>query len=540
MQLFVTRSRLAQARFVLLTLGALGPAALAGCGSTHVTEDMIDGGPIVFDLDGANLPDTPVVDAARGTGNVGAACTAASDCTGVANTCIPDQPGLLPGGYCTLDCSVADPTSCPDGATCVEVGMGQAYCFAGCDPDATSRPCRAGYGCSTEPRAFPDPVCVGGCFDASDCEAGQMCDRTGGVYGAGACYDPAAMLGGACTTDAECPIGGTCQDEEFGGWPGGACIAGGCDIDTGTGCAGDAVCIPAQFGGGLCVDGCTVDGDCRDGYACRSNSSYPDRLYCGAGCADTTECTISSYVCNPGLGTCATPFDPARLGQQCSPRTGGCEGGTCLREFDSGYPGAYCTYVGCEVGVAGSCPGDGVCATRGTRNLCLDACASDSDCRTGYACRPSDPLDAASATACVPACSSDDQCISRGDVCNVGTGLCAQPFEPGLLGGACTSADECIGGACLSEAGAGWPSGTCTYPGCRLSGTGPSIDCPMGSVCVDDAAGDPTVGVCASGCAAGTTCREGYACTDGACRPACTATSCGAGRTCEVATGLCR
>jgi hypothetical protein len=62
----------------------------------------------------------------------------------------------------------------------------------------------------------------------------------------------------------------------------------------------------------------------------------------------------------------------------------------------------------------------------------------------------------------------------------------------------------------------------------------------MGAVCVDDAAGDPAIGVCVTGCGEGSTCRAGYACVEGACRPACTETSCSGGRTCDVASGLCR
>jgi hypothetical protein len=523
---------------LVLSLGALAPAALAGCGSTHTTEDMIDAGPIIFDLDGATLPDTPLVDAARPSGNVGAACSSPAECTGAADVCIPDQPGFLPGGYCTSACMPTDPDSCPTGSTCIEVGMGQAFCFQECDPAATARECRAGYGCADNFMALPANVCVGGCFDPSDCAAGQMCDRTGGALGAGACYDPAATLGGACETDGDCPMGGTCQDEAAGGWPGGACIAGGCDVETNMGCDAGAQCIPGGFGG-VCVEGCATDGDCRAEYACRPSPTYPDRTYCAPACASDSECTVAGYVCNTTLGTCAPPFDDARLGQSCSFREP-CEGGTCFGERDSGYPSGYCAYVGCELGVSGSCPGDGVCATRGTRNLCFDGCATDGDCRTGYACRPSNPADATSPLGCLPACASEDECPGRSTGCNLGTGLCLQEFDPGQLGNECTSVAECVGGVCLSEASAGWPAGTCAFPGCRLSGSGPSSDCPMGSVCVDDGAGDPAIGACVTGCGAGTTCRTGYACVEGACRPACTDTSCGAGRTCEMASGLCR
>lgn len=515
-------------------------AALAGCGSTHTGGDP-DAGSIMFDLDGAIFPDTPPEpDAARGAGNVGAACTGAGDCMGAADICLPDQPELIPGGYCSAECDPTDDTSCPDGSACLEVGMGQAFCFAECDPGATTRPCRAGYGCSTNFMIFPSNVCVAGCFDASDCEAGQECDPRGGVYGSGTCFDPGATIGGACTDSSECPMGGNCNPEDPAGWPGGACLGGGCDSASGSGCTGDAVCLPAQFGGGVCADGCMTDTDCRPEYACRPNATYPDRMYCAPACASDSECSVAGNVCNVATGLCAPPFDAGRLGGTCSGREP-CEGGTCFGERDTGYPAGYCAYVGCEVGVAGSCPSDGVCATRGTRNVCFDGCATAMDCREGYSCRPSDPSDAASPLACLPACANDDQCPSRSTICNVGTGFCALPFDPDALGNACASAAECVGGTCLTEEAAGWPSGTCGYAGCRLSGMGPSSPCPMGSVCIDDAAGDAEIGICVSACAdGGATCRSGYACRDGACRPACEAMSCGAGRTCDMASGLCR
>jgi hypothetical protein len=403
-------------------------AALAGCGSTF--EVQSDGGPpdagsIVVDLDGARFPDTPAEpDAARGVGNVGAACTSRGDCTGSADTCIPEQPGILPGGYCTTVCDPADEASCPTGSTCIEIGMGQAFCFQDCDPGASERQCREGYGCAGR---IGTSVCIGGCTDATDCDAGQECDPTGGELGSGSCFTPGASIGGACTVDGDCPTGGTCQPEEGTGWPGGACLGGGCDPMTNEGCdAGDA-CLPTLFGGGgVCADGCTTDADCRTEYACREASGFPGRTYCAPGCASDAECTVAGFVCNPGAGTCAVPFDPADLGDACSFRTP-CEGGTCLREFDSGYPGGFCAYVGCEVGVSGSCPGDGVCAPRGTRNICLSGCAADSDCRDGYACRPSVAGDPASVTVCTPACTTDDQCPGRGTECDTTTGLCVVP-----------------------------------------------------------------------------------------------------------------
>ncbi|MFO0713455.1 MAG: hypothetical protein U0353_26625 [Sandaracinus sp.] len=513
-------------------------AALAGCGETHT--DVQDSGPIMFDLDGARFPDVPPEpDAALGVGNVGAACTTEADCTGAATVCLPDQPGFLPGGYCSAMCDTADPSSCPMGSTCLDTGRGQMFCFLSCESGASPRPCRAGYGCASG-IGFGN-VCVAGCTDETDCTGGQMCDPSGGDLGAGQCYTAGATIGGACAADGECPMGAVCNSEAGGGWPGGACIGGDCDPVAGTGCPADQACLPTAFGGGgVCADGGATDADCRTNFACRPVPGAPDRTYCAPACDSDTDCTVAGNVCNAATGTCAPPFVDGRLGQTCSGREP-CVGGTCLREFDSGYPSGYCAYIGCDVGTSGSCPDDGVCATRGSRTLCLDACTASTDCRAGYACLPADPADPASATACVPACTDDMQCTSRfvDTICNLGTGLCLQMFDPAALGDACMSSAECVGGVCLGEASTGWPAGTCAFPGCRLSGEGASSPCPMGSTCVDDGAGDPAIGVCVTSCGAGTTCRAGYACLDGACRPACEAASCSGGRTCDMATGRC-
>jgi hypothetical protein len=324
-------------------------------------------------------------------------------------------------------------------------------------------------------------------------------------------------------------MGALCLAEGFAGWPSGACIGFGCDLASDRGCPGDAHCLPGRHGD-LCIDGCSTDGDCRPGYACRAPRAYPDRRICQPACTADAQCT-GGRVCNPALGTCDVPFDPGQLGRSCSRRTGGCDGGTCLTEFETGFPGAYCAYIGCTVGMDSTCPTGGVCAPgAGGANLCLDGCATDSECRDGYRCRPVRSEDPTSSRACLPACSSDRQCANDTFVCNPGTGLCTEPFVAANLGAPCEGAGDCPGGICRTEAD-GWPAGACTYPGCRLAGEGPSARCPDGGVCVDDGVGDPAIGHCVKACVVGGSdgCRRGYACvalvdggTDGACLPAMT------------------
>ncbi len=310
------------------------------------------------------------------------------------------------------------------------------------------------------------------------------------------------------------------------------------------------MCLPAGRDG-ACFAGCATDADCRDDYSCADFAGDGTRRFCAPGCTSDSECS-GGRVCNPALGTCDVPFTAGDIGRECSRSDDVCNGGTCLTEFESGFPYSYCVYVGCDATAAPSasgCPTGSVCApTEGGLGICLDACSGGSDCtRDGYDCLPSDRADVTSPTACMPACTSDTSCGNMGFQCNDGTGLCRMAFDPTSLGEPCASADDCVGGACIREADDGWPGGTCGYPGCRLSGSGPAETCPSGSVCVDDEDGSPEIGICLPACStSASSCRPGYACvtegsaTDGHCGPACTTdVQCTGSRTCDTASGLC-
>ncbi|MEM9067444.1 MAG: hypothetical protein AAGE52_03030 [Myxococcota bacterium] len=516
-----------------------------GCGKSSTREP--DAG-IEFD---ASRPDVPVEEDAAVPdsdvpvdSDIGEACRTDDDC---ADLCIED----FPGGYCTALCGGG--TGCPDGSTCTPVGGGQEICLRDCDP-VDEDPCgRMFYGCTNDFR-FPS-VCLPGCRSNADCPDGQACDPDGDL-GQGTCFNPDAELGDACTDSEECDEDGFCLAEFFAGWPGGACLSFGCDVAGNTGCEGDGQCLPSPRGGGLCFGGCETDDDCRDGYSCEADDDFPDRMFCSPACEDDSACS-GGRECNPALGTCDDPFDADELGDPCSTVMGACAGGTCFTEFASGFPGSYCTFTGCDATMPDAddgCPGDGVCVANGGDNVCIDGCEDDRDCRSpDYTCRQVDRDDPSKGLGCFPSCENDDACANDGTgmspdfSCNPGTGLCTDPFEAARLGEPCEDGDDCPGGRCESEAGDGFPAGTCVALGCRLSGTGPEQACPAEGVCVDDEEGDPEIGICLVACdtEASGECRSGYGCvalgtgTEGACRPACESDTCTGGRTCNDSTGLC-
>jgi hypothetical protein len=545
---------------ILRVCGAAAATALLVAGCSESSEIARDGGPdarIVLDAQprmdggdgGSESGPTP------GEGEIGAACGTGGDCN--SEFCASEGNFIfpMPGGYCVSRCGSNG--ECPDGSSCANFGRAGSFCLDNCNPDASTRNCRSGYGCATGDM-LPNPVCLPGCSDDSDCMDGQQCNPDGGFVGEGRCFNPDSSLGDACADGSQCPSDSLCVSESQSGQPGGTCIGFPCEVESNSGCPGDAQCLPSARGGGICLDGCEQDGDCREGYACEASSEFPERQVCTAACESDDQCT-GDRVCNPALGTCDVPFEPDQLGDACSQQRGACTGGTCLSEFRSGFPGSYCTFVGCDPEASDDndgCPGDGVCLDPGgdSNPICIDGCDSGAACRQGYECRQVDPDDASRGMGCFPACTEDSQCANNereGFVCNQGTGFCTAPFVDNRFGTSCRSDEDCPGGDCLTESGDGWPEGTCVAVGCRLSGEGPSEACPEGGVCVDDDSGTEEIGMCLVGCdleASTDPCRTGYSCQpategsdQGTCRPDCDTGdfTCGGDRSCSADSGLC-
>jgi hypothetical protein len=495
-----------------------------GCGKVTSAPAVPDAA-IHVDFDAARLVDAQLPDAGPPFQGIGQLCSAQSDCA--PGICLQDDT-IFPRGYCSLDCA-ADSSVCPTGTACTSFGEAGSYCLVTCDSASSESTCPTGNGCTSAVLGFiPAGLCVNGCSDASDCGPGQQCNASDAMAVAGQCFTPSAPPGTACRTTDDCSMGSICFTESQYGSPGGECVTLGCDADSNTGCEGDAQCL-ANGDSGLCYDGCTADSDCRTGYVCGAPDDFhPDRKACVNKCTADTQCS-DGRVCNVGNGTCAAPFTPTNLGATCSPFRDDCPGGYCFREFDSGFPGNYCGYLGCTVGDDSTCPSGGACfQTPGGSLVCGKACADSSECRVGYQCLDVDFDGPATSRACIPACTADEECrTDRGFTCNTGTGRCTVAFT-GTVGAACNSA-TCEGGRCLTPA-SGFPGGYCTLAGCRLGGEGPAEVCPSGSACADDGYGDPNLGWCLETCTTGESpsgcTRAGYICdapaeaTSGLCRPA--------------------
>lgn len=221
-------------------------------------------------------------DAGEVAGDIGIVCMSDADCD---SFCAADGEGFR-DGYCTNFCD--DDNPCPSGSACLQVNRDSSICFAGCDPSADERQCRAGYGCAASVR-IPEPVCVPGCTDDTDCDEGRTCNPASG----GNCYNSEATWGDACDDTASCQDTAFCFAEEFRGWPGGMCLAFGCDpaADDGGGCPEATECLPiGPRGHGLCVVSCEDDEGCRPGYSCRGTEDNPERLACQPACDDDAQC----------------------------------------------------------------------------------------------------------------------------------------------------------------------------------------------------------------------------------------------------------
>jgi len=237
------------------------------------------------------------------------------------------------------------------------------------------------------------------------------------------------VTGGSCASSDDCAptTGGArgasplCLPPSL-GFAAGYCTNRGCQPGpSGGGCPGWAQCFPGD-NGSYCLAICdpAVTGDCRPGYLCidagppNAPVCYPGCLN-DAGCPEGRTCTIAA---GQSFGTCSNPA--AAIGDSCGSSSECPSPALCLSERDFGYPHGYCAGPSCDPFSPGACPSGTACfgGDGGGSGSCFKQCAAQSDCRVGYACRPSPNGE----SVCVPRCEADAHC--RNMTCHIGTGLC--------------------------------------------------------------------------------------------------------------------
>jgi hypothetical protein len=144
--------------------------------------------------------------------------------------------------------------------------------------------------------------------------------------------------------------------------------------------------------------------------ACWSNESNAAgcRAACEAGIVDMHALAPAAAECFPaGFMPDPTRAMPGTVGANCTIDADCGTGGTCLTEAD-GYPGGYCTVLGCS---KGTCPTGTCFSLQDGSTMCLQDCRKDADCGTDYLCPDYD--------ACTPGCKGtgcgpDEECGADG------------------------------------------------------------------------------------------------------------------------------
>lgn len=281
----------------------------------------------------------------------GAPCDGNLQCFG--GRCLTQEQGY-PNGYCTtLDCEESGCSGFFSECFRTDIeGMEVTACYELCNVDGTCDRAAEGYQCVT-------------LADTGVCLPPNVTNAP--VQGS---------IGSSCSASAQC---------------------------TGEG----AECLQNFFGGYCAILGCMSEADCPDSNPCVAlNPDGADvadkQLACMKGCTTTAECRFGfscqdyegARICleDDGMGSTVRNPDGADDGAECVSNIN-CKGGTCIREGEAedgsaevSYPGGYCTTRDCSADT--ECNGaESVCVSQSRTTSCRVSCASDADCRTGYACR---------------------------------------------------------------------------------------------------------------------------------------------------------
>jgi len=446
--------------------------------------------------------------------------------------CTPLTCNPTGGQYCggqvgdgcggALDCSVA----CPAGWTCQNhLCVGESTC-------AKLTECTNG-----TPFNYCGDVgdnCGGVLHCGNDCASGQVCDASTGL-----CKGEASCVPGTCDNgslfnycgDVGDGCGGTlhCGNECDKGQT--------CDSTTNL-CKGDATCVPVACDNGTPFKYCGENGNgCGGALHCGNDCDV--HQVCGADGICKGDATCAPVTCTNG-----TPFSycgdigdgcggAVKCGTRCNSNQvcgaeGLCKGNsTCVpRTCDNGTDFKYCGVVGDGCGGALSC---------------------GNNCGAGKVCDPRSNL-CHGDTTCLPITSCDNgsdyhYCGTVGDGCG-GSLVCSTTCGAGktcdTTTGLCKGDNTCIPLAACSN-------GTAfNYCGTIGDGCGGSLTCS--TACGPGKSCDTATGLCKGDntCTPLASCSNGTAFNycgtigDGCGSTFTCSTHCGTGKTCEVATGLCK
>jgi hypothetical protein len=272
---------------------------------------------------------------------------------------------------------------CCENLICVTSGPGQAERCTPC-PDGQ-------IACANQ--------CIAACVASDQCHLAGVCDPA-----TGACSNPEAPNGHACSDNDSCTSGDSCQNGTCTPGAGVDCSSAGDECNRGVCRQSDGKCITERKNDGdACNDGdpCTRGDTCQGGTcvggpprscptcrACSGGDCQPvasdDRCAtvccggvccstagsCGAGDSCPSPCVATNAVCNPGSdeccdgeADCSSAASCARLGEARCCRS---ENADCSRDCDC-----------CD----GVCASDGVCCNPNNRQ-----CRSTADCCEGQVC----------------------------------------------------------------------------------------------------------------------------------------------------------
>jgi hypothetical protein len=274
------------------------------------------------------------------------------------------------------------------------------------------------------------------------------------------------FCGTACTTNADCVRGATCQDK-----------------------GGRKQCWPDRTPNG-------VPATCKNFQACT-----PDSLRT---CNQTSDCGDVSQRCDLAKGKCVAVQQICPFGTVCDPRLKLCVA-ECLQDADCGDVRLRCVNRICEP--VDECTRDADCAANqvcvvppgGAAGECKPSCSTDADCPLGKVCTPS-----GTRAHCLPGCTTNADCpldqrcngtsrqcegpvvgVSRVcqatsacrtcELCDGVTNVCTNARTGFPYCQPCSSPSECGGGACVTLPDG---QGYCA----RFCGTGQ--ECPQGFVCL--------------------------------------------------------